>query len=244
MEIIHCSFCKHGNPLDAKFCNACGASLELQLCEACGAIDKVSATACHKCAQPFTPRLPVTVVDEDETQGAGPQVQVPSPTRRWRSMWKVLALLALIVVGTLVLYPRPTARDVPAGQALSSRPPAAADAKPVSPAEGIADTAPPAAMDAAMSAQRRSTAGSPELREHSLPDALDTADDASSASPSPTDPAMPFALADAPAPETVDQHSPAPAANATEAATATPPAKPSECSPAVDALGLCNQGLR
>ncbi len=50
MDIVHCSFCKHGNPADAKFCNACGSSLALQLCEACGAIDNVSATVCHTSA--------------------------------------------------------------------------------------------------------------------------------------------------------------------------------------------------
>nr|MBP6491044.1 zinc ribbon domain-containing protein [Thauera sp.] len=55
MDIVHCSFCKHSNPADAKFCNACGSSLALQLCEACGAIDNVSATVCHKCGHPFAP---------------------------------------------------------------------------------------------------------------------------------------------------------------------------------------------
>lgn len=56
MDTRPCSFCSHKNPEDAKFCNACGASMHLQLCQHCGAIDNVSAVACYKCGRSFSSR--------------------------------------------------------------------------------------------------------------------------------------------------------------------------------------------
>lgn len=53
MDTLHCSFCDHENPVDAKFCNACGSSLHLQLCKHCGAIDDASSRSCYKCGTPF-----------------------------------------------------------------------------------------------------------------------------------------------------------------------------------------------
>ena len=106
MDIVHCSFCKHGNPADAKFCNACGSSLALQLCEACGAIDNVSATACHKCGHPFAPRSDVAAADTDAAQSLTPAAQAEESAAARRSPWKLFALLAVIVAGTLVIYPR------------------------------------------------------------------------------------------------------------------------------------------
>lgn len=53
MDTRHCSFCNRSNPVDAKFCNACGSSLHLQLCKHCGAIDNISSKSCYKCGTPF-----------------------------------------------------------------------------------------------------------------------------------------------------------------------------------------------
>src|SRR5690606_22547131 len=106
MDIVHCAFCKNSNPADAKFCNACGSALALQLCEACGAIDNVSATVCHKCGHAFAPRSGVAAPDEGETQNVTSAAQVDEPARPRRSPWKLFALLALIVAGALVIYPR------------------------------------------------------------------------------------------------------------------------------------------
>lgn len=53
METLRCSFCGHGNPVAAKFCNACGSSLDLQLCQHCSAIDSASSRSCYKCGTPF-----------------------------------------------------------------------------------------------------------------------------------------------------------------------------------------------
>src|SRR5262245_62042896 len=45
-----CSFCQHSNPLNSKFCNACGAPLYVVACAQCGALNEVTASACHRCA--------------------------------------------------------------------------------------------------------------------------------------------------------------------------------------------------
>lgn len=54
---LQCLFCKHLNPADAIFCNACGNQLNLQPCKRCGAIDDRAAEKCYKCGASFT--LPV-----------------------------------------------------------------------------------------------------------------------------------------------------------------------------------------
>lgn len=54
---LQCLFCKHLNPADAIFCNACGTQLNLQPCKRCGAIDDRAAKKCYKCGASLT--LPV-----------------------------------------------------------------------------------------------------------------------------------------------------------------------------------------
>src|SRR5215212_9039099 len=44
-----CSFCGHGNPPGAKYCNECGSPLNFKPCAACGAVNEGSAPGCHKC---------------------------------------------------------------------------------------------------------------------------------------------------------------------------------------------------
>lgn len=44
-----CRFCKHVNPSSAKFCNECGAPLELEPCWACDAVNAAGAPRCHAC---------------------------------------------------------------------------------------------------------------------------------------------------------------------------------------------------
>ena len=45
-----CPFCERVNPSDARFCNACGAPLQLRPCPQCGAVNDAAATTCHQCA--------------------------------------------------------------------------------------------------------------------------------------------------------------------------------------------------
>ena len=45
---MHCSTCGTENPVDAKFCNGCGASL-VRLCAACGTSNSPGARFCSEC---------------------------------------------------------------------------------------------------------------------------------------------------------------------------------------------------
>lgn len=56
MPVLRCLFCNHINPTEASFCNACGSQMDLQPCGQCGAVDSRTASRCHKCETPFTPR--------------------------------------------------------------------------------------------------------------------------------------------------------------------------------------------
>ena len=49
MSSACCSFCRHANPIGAKFCNACGCILRLKPCEQCDAINDLNAPNCHQC---------------------------------------------------------------------------------------------------------------------------------------------------------------------------------------------------
>lgn len=282
MDIVHCSFCKHGNPADAKFCNACGSSLALQLCEACGAIDNVSATVCHKCGHPFAPRSDVAAADTDAAQSLTPAAQAEESAAARRSPWKLFALLAVIVAGTLVIYPRvagdearlpaidaPVEVDPEAGaktEADLPRPHSSpADATQAPPSEAAAETADaalpptdaapspatvePATMEPAT--VERATAEPTDALPTAAVPAEDTpaaptevTDEAQVAPPSPTEATTESAQEDTSAP-TVDTSPPqAPVADTTPTSAANPQTTPAGCSPAIDALGLCNRGFR
>ena len=57
---LDCRFCRHDNPAGAKYCNRCGAPLELKSCEACDAVNARSATHCRKCGCTFEPQPPAS----------------------------------------------------------------------------------------------------------------------------------------------------------------------------------------
>jgi ribosomal protein L40E len=248
MELVHCSFCKHGNPADAKFCNACGSSLALQLCQACGAIDNISATACHKCGQPFARSVHVVAPDAGEAQSVTPQAQAEQPVRAGRSPWKLFALLALVVAGALVIYPRVAGdeaglsalpapaevADEPAPSLPAPDPPPAVTAEPAP--SGTAHDADEAAQppaDAATDSVADAPAHSSEAGHEG---AVET--------PSSTDTTPESAAEEASAPTTTAQSAESQSAEVPDSATATPQATPAGCSPAIDALGLCPQGFR
>lgn len=276
MDIVHCSFCKHGNPADAKFCNACGSSLALQLCEACGAIDNVSATACHKCGHPFAPRSDVAAADTDAAQSLTPAAQAEESAAARRSPWKLFALLAVIVAGTLVIYPRvagdearlpaidaPVEVDPEAGAKTEAdlppphSPPADPTQAPPSKAapETVAETAdaalPPTDAAPSPATVERATAEPTDALPTAAVPAEDTpaaptevTDEAQVAPPSPTEATTESAQEDTSAP-TVDASPPqAPAADNAQTSAANPQTTPAGCSPAIDALGLCNRGFR
>ena len=51
--LSRCLFCEHGNPDGARFCNACGSTLDLKPCDRCEAVNHWSALRCHKCSVSF-----------------------------------------------------------------------------------------------------------------------------------------------------------------------------------------------
>jgi len=53
MLAVHCLSCEHDNPAGAKFCAACGSTLNLKLCKQCEAINEGGAQRCHNCGTQF-----------------------------------------------------------------------------------------------------------------------------------------------------------------------------------------------
>lgn len=49
MSALHCPFCENDNPADSRFCNACGAQLNLAPCLRCGAVNEAQAQTCFQC---------------------------------------------------------------------------------------------------------------------------------------------------------------------------------------------------
>lgn len=251
MEIVHCSFCKHGNPADAKFCNACGSSLALQLCQACGAIDNISATACHKCGHPFAPGNRVVVTpDDDEAQRPTPPAQAEQPARAGRSPWKLFALLAVVVTGTLVIYPRVAGDEA----TLSAIPVPAEVADAPAPGLPAPDSPPGAATESAPSGStgHDGDAGMQPPADAATEPAADAPAHSTEAghegaveAPSSTDTTPEPAAEEASVSNATTQPTEAQSADVPDSATTTAPqATPAGCSPAIDALGLCPQGFR
>lgn len=139
MDTLQCSFCSHENPVDAKFCNACGSSLNLRLCGHCGAIDHVASAACYKCGTPFgldtpelgagSPAAPDILAAQlgDEEPGARSHAPAAPPRVLSDRPWLRAVGLALVVIVTAAVY-RLFVTDAPP-------PPAAIHA--ASPARGV-----------------------------------------------------------------------------------------------------------
>ena len=261
MEIVPCSFCKHGNPADAKFCNACGSSLSLQLCEACGAIDNIDATACHKCGRPFSPRSHPVAADVGTLPGSSSASSAGESAHRTRSPGRLIALLALIIAGTLVIYPRvagdqaaPAGRSTPTQAGPVAEPdPVPAESHPGSQPASAPQSPPPAAAEAVATAdatQPPTAASAAEAVSEEAERSPEAASEALAKTPSPVEIAAP--------PEQGEVAAPTPAAPAAalqagdeppgterpETSTADAPETPAGCSPAIDALGLCPRGFR
>ena len=69
MASVNCSFCDHVNPVDAKFCNECGAGLGLRPCAQCEAINDVSAAYCHQCGAPLATAAATAVTGATRAEG-------------------------------------------------------------------------------------------------------------------------------------------------------------------------------
>jgi len=64
-----CSFCGHGNPPGAKYCNECGSPLNFKPCAECGAVNEGSAPGCYKCGAKLADQ-PAGTEDPRDTRAA------------------------------------------------------------------------------------------------------------------------------------------------------------------------------
>src|SRR5262245_15873583 len=95
-----CAFCNHANPPESKFCNECGADLNLTLCQACDAVNHRGMSECHKCGVPLREQSMerTDTVADTVAETAADTVQAsdaPLPEKRRR-------ISPLIVVGFVV----------------------------------------------------------------------------------------------------------------------------------------------
>ena len=82
MALTRCNYCEHGNPPDAKFCNACGATLTLAPCPHCGAVNEVTSTACYQCRgslqesskDELVPALPAVAISQRSLRQSAPAI--------------------------------------------------------------------------------------------------------------------------------------------------------------------------
>src|SRR5882762_6213359 len=75
MPAVHCLSCEHDNPAGAKFCAACGSTLNLKLCKQCEAINDGGAQRCHNCGTQFAAQSAAPAQSAGEQSGVG--VAVP-----------------------------------------------------------------------------------------------------------------------------------------------------------------------
>ena len=94
MALTVCNYCNHGNPADARFCNACGATLTLAPCPHCGAVNDVKSTHCYQCRGSLRESVPEPPAAEL------PAAAVPQPSPRRPATAVVATLVVAIVVFT------------------------------------------------------------------------------------------------------------------------------------------------
>jgi class 3 adenylate cyclase/tetratricopeptide (TPR) repeat protein len=71
---MKCPLCQHENPVDATFCDECGARLEAA-CAACGEANRLGAKFCRRCGQPLI--QPGTAARRDVAPRRSPQAYTP-----------------------------------------------------------------------------------------------------------------------------------------------------------------------
>lgn len=254
MDTRPCSFCNHENPEDAKFCNACGSSMHLQLCKHCGAIDNLSATACYKCGASFSSaRIDSDAPPESGNANAGGLADATrdrpaadsrsegfdratettgSPGGRKSGAVKALALVLLAVAAVFVyrLY-APRGEGSPGAALVHDAARASPDA-----VDATLGAVPPSSAAVAPNVLPVTT--QPLVPDLAMPPASDVA-------PPAAEPAASIDEAIQAADQNVPEIAPA---TATDAGTASPapadgdgaPLAEHPCTPAVNALGLCN----
>src|SRR5437879_10405539 len=77
MLAVHCLSCEHDNPAGAKFCAACGSTLNLKLCKQCEAINEGGAQRCHNCGTQFPASSAAPAQSPAKQPGAAVATSVP-----------------------------------------------------------------------------------------------------------------------------------------------------------------------
>jgi double zinc ribbon protein len=73
MPAVHCLSCEHDNHAGAKFCAACGSTLNLKLCKQCEAINEGGAQCCHNCGTQFPAQSGAPAQSAAPAQSTGEQ---------------------------------------------------------------------------------------------------------------------------------------------------------------------------
>ena len=94
---VSCPFCEHGNPEDARFCNACGGALHLAPCPRCGAVSDVAATTCYQCQS----TLPGRKAETRDSKPSAADVSGTLTRGRSRVIAGTTFLAAAVVLGYL-----------------------------------------------------------------------------------------------------------------------------------------------
>jgi len=219
-----CPFCDHGNPVDAKFCSACGGALHLVPCLRCGAVNDVAATACYQCHD----RLPGRGTDALGPESPAAEVSRPLLHRHSRVIVGMAVIAAIAVLGyygyrqrSLIDAPQPTAAGSEA-----SEPGATAGAGVIRRDAAAGDTTPARADYSAKPTT------SPAI---SLPEAL-VADPSRAAAVQPRAGRQPVESREAKAAAALIAR---PQATAAGKAQRREPPRPVACTESVAALGLC-----
>ena len=247
MLAVHCLSCEHDNPAGARFCAACGSTLNLKLCKQCEAINDGGAQRCHNCGRQFPARAAapaqspakqsrvavaagapdLRVIESASSLVAGPlSTRQPLRAGRVGPPRKLLsALLLAVIAGSAYHLYRQSAvgpNAIAAG---------AADA-----AVAASATSAPTVRAAQSSVTHTNRVATGPIAPH--PDTKSTAAAAAGASnvstPAPASPALPLEASYQPVTHT----------KRVDAPVAAPrlklhPDQPSNCTAAVAALGFC-----
>ena len=99
MALTPCTYCAHGNPANAKFCNECGGTLSLAPCPHCGAVNEVGAKACYQCRKPLVIEEPASAATPSTAAAPDSTAPATSPPSRARASFMIaIALLAAVAV--------------------------------------------------------------------------------------------------------------------------------------------------
>ncbi len=238
MYLSQCQYCRHGNPVEAKFCSECGAPLHLTHCPKCGAVNQVTSTSCYQCHGALPGRRTGELIVPEADVATGPE-RAPAPPVRPRS--RVPGLLIALVAVAMALPVYLIYRGVNPGGVSAAAPdtslrPAPGGAGPIvratQPAPVKAEPS-PAPGDKPAAAERvepgpSSAAPAPVVAPPAAPAISPKSEPVAAAKPAP--------------PRAPPPRRPPPAAapsNAPASGNAKPAQPSTPCTPAVAALGLC-----